>query len=92
MESKLEVLFDGNMYWHDVLRCADGNGFFAYFSQYDTSSELVYSGKQKVSQWYYRGDKPDYPTQCQMYSTITRKLPYGIEKKETIKSRVFQVI
>lgn len=91
MESTLEVRVDGNLYWNDVLRCIDQNMRFTYFSQQDTSSQVVYSGPERTSQWYYRGEIPEYSTTCQIRSVIRRKLPFGIEKQQVLNSSYFQV-
>lgn len=91
MRSTLKVNLDGNLYWNDVLRCRDNRGNFTYFSQYDTNAQVVYRGDTKTSEWYYRGDKPAYPAECVVTSTITRKLPFGIEKHQHITSKVFAI-
>ncbi len=92
MESSLQVATDGNMYWNDVLRCRQNNGLYTFYSQYDTNAQVVYRGDTRTSQWEYRGQIPNQPSTCRMYSTITRKLPFGIEKQQTITSQQFDII
>lgn len=89
MESTLEVLIDGNLRWNDVLRCRQLDGLFTFYSQYDTSADMVYRGAERKTQWEYRGYIPDNPSVCRMDSTITRVLPFGIEKQQTLSSKEF---
>lgn len=91
MESRLKVNTDGNMTWNDVLRCHQDNGLFTFFSNYDSNAEIVYKGDERLVQWYYRGKLPTQPSHCRLDSTITRELPFGISKQQTISSKVFEI-
>lgn len=92
MESDLRVVTDGNLRWNDVLRCSQTNGIFTFFSNYDTEADMVFRTERRATQWEYRGELPTEESTCRMYSTITRELPFGIQKQQVITSETFDII
>jgi hypothetical protein len=90
MQSNLTVSQTTNLNLNDVLRCFN-NGHWSYYSQYDSNAETILIGKDKVSVWKWRGTMPQTPALCRMDSTITTKLPMGIEKTQFIKSQEFMI-
>jgi hypothetical protein len=93
MQSTLQVDQAGELDWNDVLRClsSDSNRF-DYVGEYNTRSATVAeTDGVVVSRWRYRGEMPTEPAYCRIDSTITRHLPYGIEKQQFIQSSVFKV-
>lgn len=90
--SKLDVYYQGNMAWNDVLRCIGDTGYLDFFSQYNSNADNVSAGLDKTSNWIYRGVLPDSPTTCRMYSSITRTLPMGVEKQQDVVSKEFEFI
>lgn len=93
MQSTLRVDRAGSLEWNDVLRCVtDNSGRFDYVGEYNTkSATVVETDGLELSVWRYRGELPDQPTYCRMYSTISRELQFGITKKQFIQSSVFKV-
>ena len=93
MQSTLLVERDGALQWNDVLRCFNQeNNNFNYVGEYNTRSATVLETDGVVlSRWRYRGEMPTEPSFCRIDSTITRKLQFGIEKKQFIQSSVFRV-
>ena len=82
-----------NISWNDVLRCNfDDNGDgFKYLSNYE-SSVTNYIAKEEVraTSWQYNSTVPHKPAICYLDSTITIKLPFGIEKHQRIITDEFR--
>lgn len=82
-EIKQQVDFE----WHDVMRCADPDGYEYYYRDYKSQAAEVEPRAQSSSTWQYPHGLPHkVGTCCWLESTITVPLHFGIEKQQQLLS------
>lgn len=92
MESTFSINIAGNMHWHDILRCVENDSLKNLFlSDFISNAPEVRVTETKTVHWRYYGDLPNVPATCYMTSSITRKLPFNIQKTQIITSSNFEI-
>lgn len=85
-----------SMEWKDVLRCTGpDHEDYTFFSSYPSESDSVAprESEERKAGWIYQGAVPThYEADCYVVSTITARLPYNINKRQTIESSPFEFV
>ncbi len=90
--SVLEV-FEGkvNLKYNDILFCKmEGEDTFTYYSEYKSNSYGKRPVGKEYNEWRY-GHPVNRPGECYLKSNIVLKLPFGVERVQTIMGESFRV-
>lgn len=94
MNSRANFRREAQVIWHDTLRCdLKKDEVFGFYSQQTTSAEVQKSDvPYQDKPWIYNGRVPENDAcWCYVQSDITVKLPFNLEKTQTVFSDRFLI-
>lgn len=86
------IKHEASLLFNDRLFCSDDGKIYEIYSSYNSTNDYADPVDRSLKKWRYNAKTPEENALCYISSQITDKRPYGILKKQMLKSTIFRIV
>ena len=90
--SDMEIKNEASLIFNDRLFCSEDGKEYSIVSMYNSSNDYASPAPRGKNRWIYNAHVPEANVLCYLSSQITDKRPYGILKKQMMRSAIFSIV